>query len=171
MFRSHKQLVKMPGRVVEMQVLPGKSAPHPKLFIVELQPEDSAPVRAEIKVRPGYSEHGYDDLYFSTGQHVTFLVNPATQEAHFDMTDPRNSMSAHTAATDAWVQSMSDDDENAPDGSGPPWLVPGTCPSCNKKIDQFRTSMENQPHCAHCVYPLPAFPLVEHKQHKHKHKH
>jgi hypothetical protein len=162
-FRSHKQLVSMQGRVVEMQVLPGKSAPHPKLFIIELQPEDSAPMRAEIKVRPGSSE--YSDLYFSTNRVAGFLVNPATQEAHFDMSDPRNTMSAHTAATDAWAQS----DDDSVDGSGPPWLVPGSCPSCHKKIDQLRTSMENQPHCAHCLHPLPAFPLVEHKHH-HKHK-
>lgn len=159
MFHNHKQWIQVSGRVLGLEVLPGKSAPHPKLFVIELHPEDSAPVRAEIRVRPGSSEHGYGDLFYRTDKDIIgFLFNPSTGEARFDMADPRNCLSAHMAAGDAWTESMDDDQLN--DGSGAPWLVPATCPACRKRVEQRRAAMENRPHCQSCLHPLPAFPLV-----------
>jgi len=164
-FGSHKHWVSVTGYVVEMQLLPGRAAPHPKLFVVELQPADSAPIRAEIRLNPG--DHDYYDLYFCTGDTTGFLYNPDKREARFDTSDPRNSMSAHVAAGDAWASAP-----DLEDYSGPPWLVPGTCPGCHKRVDQTRASMDNQPHCPSCLQPLPAYPLVTTKQkHKDKHKH
>ncbi len=164
MFRSHKEWVSVSGRVVEMQLLPGKTAPHPKLFIVELHPQDSAPVQAEIRVRS--SDSDYAEIYFSTDAEVGFLFNPATQEARFDRTDPRNSMSARVAAGAAWADADFSEPKSA--DSGPPWLVLPACPSCRKQVDQGRAAMENQPHCPSCLHPLPAYPLVT-SEHKHKH--
>jgi hypothetical protein len=159
-FHDRKQWVKVTGRIIQVQILPGRSAPHPKLFVVELLPEDSTPVQAEIRVRPGHQEHGYGDLYFRMDKEVTgFLLNPATREVRFDMTDPRNSRSAHAAARASWAASP-DYGQPTPADSGPPWLVLPTCPSCRKPVDQRRAAMGNEPRCPLCVQPLPASPLV-----------
>ena len=160
LFHGQKQWVKVAGRIVGMEVLPRGRAPHPKLFRIELQPADGPPIRAEIRLRPDRPEHGYEDLYFRLDEEVTgFLYNPATREARFDMTDPRNSRSAHVEAGAAWA-AASDSGESAPAGSGPPWLVPSACPSCRKRVDQRRVAMGNQPLCPSCLQLLPAYPLV-----------
>ncbi len=160
MFHGRKHWVKVTGRIAGMEVLPRGRAPHPKLFSIELYPEDGAPVRAEILLRPDHPEHGYEDLYFRLDKEVTgFLFNPETNEVRFDLTDPRNSRSAHVAAGAAWVDSP-DYGETTPAGSGPPWLVLPACPSCRKRVDQRLAAMGNQPLCPSCLQPLPASPLV-----------
>ncbi len=160
MFRGRQQWIKVSGWVNEIKILPGPRSPHPKLFLIEVQPEDGGSVQAEIRVTPGHQEHGYEDLYFRTDKSVTgFLFNPATGQARFDMTDPRNSRSAHSAAGMAWRHTPTDARPASMVG-GPPWLVLPACRSCKKKVDQGRAAMENQPHCPSCLHLLPASPWV-----------
>jgi hypothetical protein len=160
--QDDKHWVKVTGKVLRIEILPGPSSPHPKLFVVELQMEDGTPMRAEIKVNQHRPVHGYEDLFFR-GDHddTGFLFKPATREVRFDMTDPRNSGSAHRAATSALVRSLNPDlsSQDIADSSGRPWLVGPRCPTCRKEVDQRRASMDNRPHCLSCMSPLPAFPL------------
>ncbi len=64
MFGRHKQWVSMTGKVLDRQVLPGPSAPHPKLVTVELHQEDGAPLQAEVRLIPGDRHHWDEDLYY-----------------------------------------------------------------------------------------------------------
>jgi len=160
MFHRHNQWVKVTGSVLDRQVLPGPRAPHPKLVTVELHPEDGMPLRAEVRLIPGNHHHWDDDLYYpSVGDVTGFIFDPASGETRFDMTDPRNSMTAHLAAGDAWAAAP-DDDEPTPVDSGPPWLVPARCPQCGKPVNQQMAAMERQPHCMNCTQLLPAYPVV-----------
>jgi len=101
-------------------------------------------------------------FYPSVGDITGFIVDPSSGETRFDMSDPRNSMTAHTAASDAWAAAPDDDDDDEPVAvdSGPPWLVSAKCPACGKPVNQKMAAMDQQPHCGHCALPLPAYPVV-----------
>jgi hypothetical protein len=165
MFHHHKQSadasgwVKMTGKMLDLQQLPGPRAPHPKLLTVELYPEGDAPVRAEVHLVPGDRHRWDDDLYLSKGDRTGFILNPATGEVRYDLTDPRNSMSAHTAAGEAWI-AMDSDGQEAQYDTGPPWLVLGACPYCRRPVNQKMAALEPEPHCPSCTQILPAYPLV-----------
>jgi len=161
-FHRHNQWVRVIGKVLDRQVLPGPRAPHPKLVIVELHPEGGMPLQAEVRLIPGDRNHWDEDLYYpSVGDITGFIVDPASGETRFDMTDPRNSMAAHTAAGEAWAAAPDDDDdEPTPVDSGPPWLVPAACPTCGRPVNQKMAAMERQPHCMTCAQFLPAYPVV-----------
>jgi hypothetical protein len=89
-----------------------------------------------------------------------FVYNPASGETLFDMTDGRNSLAAQNAEADALMDQLLKD-QPAPAGeavTGPPWVVPATCPTCGAAVDQAEAAMDPAPHCAFCHQPLPAQP-------------
>ncbi len=154
----------MVGNIVDLQLLPrlrgqGRDHwPHPKRYVVELHPVDRAPYRAEIDIPPiDYP----DDFFFSQPGDVTgFIVNPATGEVRFDMTDQRNSRAAHLAGADVLEQQLLAGVPADPGlaVTGPPWVVPATCPGCGAPVDQATQAMAPAPTCAFCDEPLPAQP-------------
>ena len=129
---------------------------------VEFHPDGGAPIQADVRLIPGDRHHWDDDLYYpQVGDITGFIFDPASHETRFDMSDPRNSMAAHLAAGEAWAAAPDDDDDQPTQvGSGPPWLVVATCPSCRRPVDQRRVAMERQPHCMACAQVLPAYPVV-----------
>lgn len=154
-----QQWEKVAGNVVDKRLLPARYPPHPKIFGVQLHPEGREPFRAEVRVDPG--GRGWEELYQpEIGDVRGFLFNPATGETRFDMTDGRNSWAAQNAEADALMAQMLQD-QPAPAGqavTGPPWIVPATCPTCGAAVDQAEASMELAPHCVFCHQPLPAQP-------------
>jgi hypothetical protein len=76
------------------------------------------------------------------------------------MTDGRNSWAVQNAKADALMGAMLKD-QPAPMGesvTGPPWVVPASCPTCGAAVDQAKAAMDLAPHCAFCHQPLPAQP-------------
>lgn len=163
MFGHHKdrrQWERMTGRVVNRQTLPGPRAPHPKLVTVELQPDGAAQFQAEIHLVFADRQLWEDDLcYPEVGAVRMFLIDPGTGQVRFDMTDPRNCMSAHTAAGDAWAAAPDAFDDTPPD-SGPPWLVAAACQYCTAAVDQRWAAAQPQPHCPACGQELIAYPVI-----------
>ncbi len=157
---SFTRWVRVRGKVVGEQVVPGPRAPHAKIVAVELQPEGAAPFPAQVDLVPWDPHHWEEDIYFPRiGDVRTFLFDPATGETKFDMTDPRNSMSANTVAGEAWAMAPDNDEPMKPD-TGPPWLVGVICPYCSVPVDQRMAAMQPQPTCQTCSQALPAYPLV-----------
>lgn len=157
MLHRHNQWVRATGKVLQSQVVPGPRLPNPTLVTVELHPEGSAPLRAEVHLIPG--DRDYLDLnYPAIGGVTGFIFDPASGETRFDLTDPRNSLAAHRAANEAWDSRP--DDAPVRFGSGPPWLVVARCPQCGKPVNQPMAARESEPHCQHCTRPLPAYPYL-----------
>jgi hypothetical protein len=155
----HNQWVKASGRVLDSQIMPGPKAPHPTIITVELHPEGGSPLRAEVCVIRGDRNHWNPDLFYpSVGDVTGFVFDPASGETRIDMTDPRNSTTAHRAAAEAWEARPSD--QPVLIDSGPPWFVPARCPLCNKPVNQAMAAREGQPHCMSCGRPLPAYPFL-----------
>ena len=149
------------GNVVALDLLdsPTGSPPHPKQYTVEIHPADGPPFRAEIVVSP-YDDQWDDFFYAGVGDVRTFRYDPATHAATFDLADKGNSSAAQMAAADALEAALLAD-QPAPLGeavTGPPWVVPATCPTCGAPVDQAKMAMEPAPKCAHCGQPLPAQP-------------
>ena len=158
--RATAQWVRMPGKVLDRQVMPGPRAPHPKLLTIELHPPGGTPFQGQVQLIPGDPYRWSEDLYYpKVGDITGFVVDPVSGEARFDMTDPRNSMAAQTAAGEAWA-AMPDTDEPAKVDTGPPWLVPAACAFCGMPVDQRWMAAQQQPQCASCYQPLPAFPVI-----------
>jgi hypothetical protein len=165
MFNRHKQSgdapgwVRITGKVVSIQQLPGPRAPHPKLVTVELYPEGDSPFHGEVNLVPGDRHRWDDDLYLSMGDTSWFVLNPATGEVRYDLTDPRNHLSAHTAGGEAWM-AMDGDGQDVKEDTGPPWLVLPHCLHCGRPVSQQMAAMESEPHCQSCAQVLPAYPVV-----------
>jgi hypothetical protein len=167
MFHGHKHhlpsfshWVRATGKVLGKEVVPGPRTPHAKIVLVELRPEGAAPFQAKVDLIPWDHQHWEEDIYFPrVGDVRTFIFDPASGETRFDMTDPRNSMSANTAAGEAWAAAPDNDEPLKPD-SGPPWLVGAICPYCSVPVDQRQATMQAQPQCMTCSQVLPAYPLV-----------
>jgi len=157
------QWVRMPGKVLDRQVLPGPRAPHPKLLTIELHPQDSPAFQAQVQLIPGDPYRWSEDLYYpKVGDITGFIVDTNTGEARFDMTDPRNCMSAHSAGGEAWI-AMPDTDEEMRVDTGPPWLVAPACPFCSTLVDQRWMAAQQQPQCPSCFQPLPVHPVITSK--------
>jgi hypothetical protein len=139
--------------------VPGPRIPYPTLVIVELHPEGSGPLRAEVHLIPGDHNYWDPDLNFpAVGGVRGFIFDPASGETRFDLTDPRNSMAAHRAAAEALENRPADQPVRV--DSGPPWLVPPRCPGCGKPVSQKMAARESQPHCQNCTSALPAYPYL-----------
>ncbi len=156
------QWEKMIGTMIEMRTLPGKYAPHPKVFVVELHPEGREPVQAEVHWDVNIDERLYKgDLRAPLAREVTgFIVNRVSGEVRLDMSDPRNSMTAQEAEFKR-LEALDDEDEPAGPGesvTGPPWIVPDKCPSCGAMVDHATASIEQDPRCEFCHQPLPVEP-------------
>lgn len=152
--------VRVAGKVTGKQVVPGPHAPHAKVVSVELHPEGAVPFQAQVNLIPRDRGHWDEDILFpQIGEVRTFLFDPAAGETRFDMADPRNSMSANSAAGEAWAMAPGNDEPVKPD-TGPPWLVGAICPHCSVPVDQRFAAMQPQPTCQTCSQPLPAYPLV-----------
>jgi hypothetical protein len=157
MFHRQDRWVQATGRVLDRQLVPGPKLPYPTVVIVELRSDGGSPLRAEVRLIPG--EHNNWDLYYPAVGDVTgFIVDPASGETRFDLTDPRNSMAARRAAGEAWEARP--DDQPVTLGSGPPWIVPAKCPGCGKQVNQQMAARESQPHCQNCARLLPAYPYL-----------
>jgi hypothetical protein len=154
-----QQWEKIIGNVVDKRLLPAPYPPHPKIFGVQLHPEGREPFRAEVHVSP--DDWNWENLYQpQIGDVRGFVFNPASGETRFDMTDGRNSWAVQNAETDALMGKMLKN-QPAPLGesvTGPPWVVPATCPTCGAAVDQAEAAMDLAPHCAFCHQPLPAQP-------------
>ena len=154
-----RQWEKITGNVVDKRLLPAKYPPHPKIFGVQLHPEGRETFRAEVHISP--NDRNWGDLYQpEIGDVRGFVYNPASGETLFDMTDGRNSLAAQNAEADALMDQLLKD-QPAPAGeavTGPPWVVPATCPTCGAAVDQAEAAMDPAPHCAFCHQPLPAQP-------------
>jgi hypothetical protein len=154
-----QQWEQLTGNVVDKRLLPAEYPPHPKIFGVELHPEGGEPFRAEVKVSP--SDRNWEDLYQpEIGDVRGFIFNPASGETRFDMSDGRNSWAVQNAESDALERQLLKD-QPAPAGeavTGPPWVVPATCPTCGAAVDQAKAAMDLAPRCAFCHQPLPAQP-------------
>jgi hypothetical protein len=86
------------------------------------------------QLKPGREQQWEKIIGNVVGDVRGFVVNPASGETRFDMTDGRNSWAVQNAATDA------------------------TCPTCGAPVDQASAAMDLAPHCAFCHQPLPAQP-------------
>jgi len=156
---GEQQWEKLIGNVVDKRLLPAKYPPHPKIFGVQLHPEGREPFRGEVLVDP--NDPNWENLYQpEIGDVRGFVYNPASGETRFDMTDGRNSLAVQNAQADALMGALLKD-QPAPAGeavTGPPWVVPATCPTCGAAVDQSEAAMDPAPHCAFCHQPLPAQP-------------
>lgn len=122
-------------------------------------PPTGRPFQAQIVVSP-YVDHWDDFFYAGAGDVRAVRYDPATHAATFDLTDKSNSSSAQMAAADA-MESALLANKPAPLGeaiTGPPWVVPATCPTCGAPVDQATMAMQPTPKCAHCEPPLPVQP-------------
>jgi hypothetical protein len=161
MFHRHRddEWEKITGNVVDKRLLPARNPPHPKIFGVQLHPAGREAFRAEVHVSP--KDKNWGNLYQpEIGDVRGFIFNPATGETRFDMTDGRNSWEVQNAESDALMEALLKD-QPAPMGegvTGPPWVVPATCPSCGAQVDQAQAAMDPAPQCAFCHQPLPAQP-------------
>lgn len=158
------QWEKLTGNILDLQLMPKLTGPgqehwpSPKRYVVQLHPAGGEAFQAEVLIHPvDFPE----DFYFSQPGAVTgFVRNPATGEVRFDMTDTRNSTRAHQAGADHLMDELlsgvpADPGEPV---TGPPWVVPETCPDCGARVDQATSAMELDPRCAFCHQPLPAQP-------------
>jgi hypothetical protein len=160
MMPSFARWVRVTGKVLGKQVVPGPRTPHAKIVTVELRPDGATPFQAQVNLVPWDPNHWDEDIYYpKVGDVRTFLFDPASGETRFDLTDPRNSMSANTAAGAAWAAAPDNDEPIKPD-CGPPWLVAAICPYCSVPVDQRLAAMQPQPQCQTCSQILPAYPLV-----------
>jgi hypothetical protein len=153
----HNQWARATGKILQSQIVPGPKLPNPTLLTVELHPEGSPPLQAEVRLSLG-DRSNWDLSFPAVGRVTGFIFDPASGEARLDLADPRNSIAAHRAASEAWESRLPDQPVRA--GSGPPWLVPAKCPRCGKPVIQQMAAREDQPHCQHCTGPLPAYPYL-----------
>lgn len=154
-----RQWEKVAGNVVGKRLLPAKYPPHPKIFVVQLHPAGREPFQAEVHVSP--DDWNWEELYQpQIGDVRGFIFEPVSGETRFDMTDGRNSWTVQRAKADA-LMGETLKNQPAPMGeaaTGPPWVVPATCPTCGAAVDQATAAMDLAPHCAYCHQPLPAQP-------------
>jgi hypothetical protein len=160
--RHHQQWEKVVGRVVSIEVVHKRPSMNPKIVTVELHPDGQQPVRAELHLDP-LDRHWNDDTFFPLeGEVRGFLYDPASGEVQLDMDDPRNSQKARESDLDRLMAEADEEDpQPAAPGenvTGPPWIVPATCPNCSAPVDQATMAMETDPRCAYCHQPLPAQP-------------
>jgi hypothetical protein len=149
------------GNVLEMKLLPAPYTPHPKVFVVQLHPQGREPFQAEIPYNMDNWDNLYNDLFLPEAGTVTsFVVETGSGEVRFDMSDPRNSTSAHLAEGDRLMNQLLEGKAAAPGESvtGPPWVVPAICPTCDAPVDQATATMDPDPKCAYCHQPLPVQP-------------
>lgn len=76
------------------------------------------------------------------------------------MADERNNWAPQNAKTDALMNAMLAG-QPAPESeavTGPPWVVPATCPHCGAVVSQAKAAMDLEPRCEYCEQPLPARP-------------
>jgi hypothetical protein len=152
---------KVTGNVVEMRLLPSQYPPHPKVFVVQLHPEGRDPFQAEVPYNPTNWDGYYADLFLPPAGAVTgFVVGTGSGEVRFDMSDKRNSMAAHLAGADTLMDKLLAGQPADPGEAvtGPPWVVPATCPNCDAPVDQATASMDPDPKCGYCHQPLPVQP-------------
>jgi hypothetical protein len=152
---------KAPGNVLDMRLLPAPYPPHPKVFVVQLHPDGASPFQAEIPYNLTNSDNLYADLFLPPVGAVTgFVVHRGTGEVRFDMTDKRNSRSAHQADAEGLMGQMLTGVAADPGQAvtGPPWVVPAICPNCDAPVDQATAAMDPDPRCAYCHQPLPVQP-------------
>lgn len=154
-----RQWQKAAGNVTGKRLLPAQYPPHPKIFVVQLHPEGREPFQAEVLVSP--DDPNWENLYQpQLGDVRGFIFDPASGETRFDMTDGRNSWAVQNAAADALMGTMLAG-QAAPAGeavTGPPWVVPATCPHCGAAVNQAKAAMDPEPRCEYCEQPLPAQP-------------
>jgi hypothetical protein len=161
--RHHKeQWEKVNGRVVSIDVVRKRPSMNPKDVTVDLHPQGRDPVRAVLHLDP-MSRHWNDDTFFPLEGDVRgFLYDAPSGEVQLDMDDPRNSQRARDAEMERLEAAAEaiDPEPAAPGDSvtGPPWIVPATCPNCSAPVDQARMAMEDDPRCEYCHQPLPAQP-------------
>jgi len=147
------------GTVLEARELDGYADPT-MVFTVRLEPEGRAPFPAEIRYDESNEYERYADLYTPEAGDVTgFEVDSGSGEVRFDMSDDRNSVSAHILARVAPEES-GPIAGTAPGATptGPRWFVPATCPNCGATVDRATASTAEAPACEVCHQPLPTQP-------------
>jgi hypothetical protein len=177
--------VRAEGRIVEVHVRPGHTAP--EKYVVEVTRSDGSALRAEVP-----QPHEKHFPVHVTGDVTGFLVDARSGAVEFDLSDQRNAaphgfaallggmpgqstgmrhggfgglggiagMMEMAVSGIAEAQAAMSDLAHVGPGpsvpqSGPPWVVPDQCPNCGARVDQAAASHDASPHCAYCNTPLP----------------
>src|SRR5579871_1988642 len=106
---GHHDSVYVEGTVLERRILhPQRSAPHAKLFVVEVTPPGQPPRTIELVLHP--SDRDYADIAQpKAGEVRGFRYEPKSGKLKFDLEDDRNNLNVMLAAADAMAAGLDDD--------------------------------------------------------------
>lgn len=92
--------------MLERRILhPQRSAPHAKLFVVEMTPPGESPRTLELVLHP--SDHDYSDIAQpKAGEVRGFRYQPKSGKLKFDLEDDRNNLNVMLAAADAMAADL-----------------------------------------------------------------
>jgi hypothetical protein len=147
------------GNVAGKRLLPGQYPPHPKVFTVQLHPEDGEAFLAEVRLDP--DDDGREELYQpEPGGLRDFIFGQATGETHREVTDGRNSRTAHRARPKGLMSAVPQRQPAPEDASvtGRPRVAAAICPACGAKAGQAHQATKTEPACRFCRERLPARP-------------
>jgi hypothetical protein len=104
-FGRHEWLF-LDGTVLERRILhPNRSAPHAKLFVVNVQPPGQQPLTIELTLHP--SDHDYADIAQpEAGEVRGFLYDPKSGKLKFNLEDDRNNLNVMLSQADAMAAEL-----------------------------------------------------------------